>query len=108
MKTGSFTPKPGELFQWYYDSDDSSCYYDDKLYSRPMGCNIFLTGINLLISLTDSDIWWLNNQNFFYTYMGDTTTIHRWSTAFIHARVDDTSTNHLRPGGDRIQPRKYS
>lgn len=88
MKTGPFTPKPGDLFRWHYDFDDAPCYETDQLYSTPMKRWVTISGTNLLISLTQTDIWWLNTNR------------------FIHARVDDTATNIERSGGDRTHPRK--
>jgi len=36
MKTGPFTPKPGDLFHWHYDSDDVACYITEEFYSTSM------------------------------------------------------------------------
>jgi len=87
MKTGPFTPKPGDLFQWYYSSDDTICRDTDQLYSTIMNCWVPTTGINLLIALTDTDIWWLN------------------SNSFIHARVDDAGVRRLLAALRRLHPR---
>lgn len=72
MKTGPFTPKSGDLFSWHYDSNDEVCHIMEHMWSTPMNCFVQLRGINLLVSLTQTDIWWIN------------------SSCFIHARVDDT------------------
>jgi len=70
MKTGPFTPKPGELFQWHYDIDDSICQPDDKLWAKsPYRWIPCVDNSNLLVALTATDIWWVNSQGFIHTYV---------------------------------------
>lgn len=114
MKTGSFTPNPGELFQWHYDSNDEACHIMEHMWSTPMNCFVPLHGINLLVSLTDTDIWWINSMRIInssvnntvitiaagsghvginHTRVVDTRRDDRFpdvDASFIHARVDDT------------------
>ena len=73
MKRGEFTPKPGELFQWYYDHNDTKCLPKETIWSTYMKCLVPCDGTNLLIALTDTDIWWLNTNSFIHTHVDDTT-----------------------------------
>lgn len=66
MKTGSFTPKPGDLFTWHYDIDNSLCYKNDQIWSSIMKCYVPCAGTNLLISLTETNTWWLNEGRFIH------------------------------------------
>jgi len=98
MKTGSFTPKPGDLFQWHYDDNECACRYD-PMWSDLMKEWIPLNSGNLqlLISITKDEISWLNGENFQY------------------ARTIETDVMRKPPGyapaiaGERrsVHPRKY-
>lgn len=91
MKRGDFTPQPGDLFAWYYD-DNIKCHPEETIWSTHMKRLVPCAGTNLLIALTDTDIWWLNSNCFIHARVDD---IHwgRWGARrhnrFIHARVDD-------------------
>ena len=64
MKYGPFTPRPGDLFAWYYDSDDTLCHNDDKLWSIEMNCYVPTGEINLLISISEqSHVLYFQNKN---------------------------------------------
>ena len=103
LKSSDFTPKPGDIFTWHYD------YNNEKL---PDDCQIWLSdqriyvpsfGINLLISLTETDIWWINSQSFFQARRDE---MNPWTSGtsaagFIHARVDE-----MRPIPHRDMHRK--
>lgn len=71
MKTGSFTPSPGDLFSWHYDSNDEACHIMEHMWSTPMNCFVPLHGINLLVSLTDTDIWWINSMRIINSSVND-------------------------------------
>lgn len=93
MKTGSFTPNPGDLFQWHYDSTDILCHKMEHMWSTPMKCFVELHGINLLVSLTKTDMWWLNNNCIMHTQVDVIDVAVRIGdgvTRLIHPRVDDT------------------
>ena len=88
MKTGPFTPKPGDLFTWHYNSDDTPCRESDQIYSTVMNCWVPITGTNLLIALTDTDIWWTIGNR------------------FIHARVDNTDRSRgWKRAAEELHPR---
>jgi len=71
VKTGPFTPRPGDLFTWHYDYNDRICQPDDQLWAvAPYRWVPCVDTSNLLIALTDTDIWWVNSEG------------------FIHAKVD--------------------
>jgi len=105
MKKGLYTPRPGDLFNWHYDHDDSKCKDDDKVWSSSMKCWVLCNGINILISLTETDMWWINNQSFIHARV-DKIPSAAWvgvpRRCFIHARVDKmftpTSTHIAEPG----------
>lgn len=104
MKTGSFTPKPGELFQWHYDIDDSICQPDDKLWAKsPYRWIPCVDNSNLLIALTDTDIWWVNSQKIFRTNTHDmrAAPVVGGELRLIHARVDDIRNGTNEPWGPR-------
>lgn len=62
MKIGYFTPKPGDLFQWHSDSDNSMlCEKELYVWSKANDCEVPLYGINLLISITDVEMYWYHN-----------------------------------------------
>jgi len=90
MKTGPFTPKPGDLFSWYYDTDDTPCHSYDQLFSMSMRLWVPCAGVNTLISLTNSNIFWLNDTHIF------------------NARIDNTSPWPNTKQGRSIYPRKLT
>lgn len=96
MKTGPFTPKPGDLFKWHYDSDDNICHDYETIWSTTMKRYVPVNGINLLISLTDTNIWWLNSLSILHLSTTDTSCDlydnggYIRIVGFIHARVSDT------------------
>lgn len=71
MKTGLFTPRPGDLFRWHYDYNDEKLPDDYRVWLSDQRIYVPSTEINLLISLTETDMWWMNSDR------------------FIHARVDE-------------------
>lgn len=91
MKRGDFTPQPGDLFTWYYD-DNIKCHPEETIWSTHMKRMVPCAGTNLLIALTDTDIWWMNSNCFIHTRVDDmaaTRTRRAASSCFIHARVDE-------------------
>lgn len=74
MKVGRFTPISGDLFTWHYECDDDVCLQHEQLLSGSMKQWVPCTGINLLISLTETDIYWLNNCRFLHMYVRHTGT----------------------------------
>lgn len=59
MKTGLFTPKPGDLFQWYFNDTEKQCVAEQWYYDR----YISSVEMNLLVALTDTCIWWIQNNS---------------------------------------------
>jgi len=79
MKTGLFTPRPGDLFTWHHDSDDGLCRRGEKIWSSSKNDWVSCVGINILISLTETDVWWIDKIN------------------LIHSRYGEIDINHLHP-----------
>jgi len=71
MKTGAFTPKPGDLFTWYNDKNEKVCHSRHSFLSTSMNYYVSMHGINLLVSLTDTDIWWINSRHFYHAFLRD-------------------------------------
>jgi len=89
MKNGPFTPNPGDLFTWHYDSDDTAVtfYTDEKIWSSSMKRYVPASGINLLISLTDTDIWWMNEGRFIHACVNEySPTTTAFGKQFLHPR----------------------
>lgn len=74
MKFGTFTPKPGDLFTWHYDSDDAA--YNGTIYVSEAQKTIIGDGINLLISLTCTHMCWTSAGQFAMDYIGPQGMIH--------------------------------
>lgn len=74
MKTGPFTPKPGDLFRWHYESDDAPCYQNDELFTTHDDHWIRLHDIHFLIALTESNIIWYSNQRVVFMRQNGTLT----------------------------------
>lgn len=71
MKTGKFTPHPGDLFLWYFEIDDHVVGRYEKIYSSSMNTWVLCVGTNLLIALTNTDMWWMNNKRFMHIKIDD-------------------------------------
>lgn len=66
MKTGPFTPKPGDLFHWYYDFNDKILPDGHKIWLNNQRIYVSSSGNNMLVSLTTTDIWWINSWHFIH------------------------------------------
>lgn len=108
MKTGLFTPKPGDLFRWHYDSNDILCHEFEHMWSTPMKCYVQLQGINMLIALTETDIWWINSMRFLHSHVDDNDVAINLGdsvTRFVHARIDDSAVHIVAREYRRLHPR---
>jgi len=72
MKTGSFTPKPGDLFQFHYDKDDIK-YCKTLMWSSTMKKRIKLNSgsLLLLVSITKNKISWMNGGTYIHASIDD-------------------------------------
>ena len=68
MKLGKFTPKPGDLFQWHYDSNDVLCDSINQLWSSTMMQNVplYSGGFPFLVSITKDKISWLSKDRYYH------------------------------------------
>ena len=74
MKTGDFTPKPGDLFRWHDDIGDIPAASLAVMWSSTMKLYVPLCSENilLLISITDDIISWLDGDKFYHGHVADT------------------------------------
>lgn len=57
MKTGPFTPTPGDLFRWHYDLNDTCRTL--SIFSRPTHSYVETECINILVSINETEIYFL-------------------------------------------------
>lgn len=73
MKTGPFTPKPGDLFKWHLDDHDAKCLAQE-IWSASMNRYVLIMyrDVNILIAMWDNHIMWFNGKRVLSAKMNNT------------------------------------
>lgn len=78
MKTGDFTPRPGDIFRWHFDYNDSLARKNDESWSSSMEkiIPVWSENLLLLVSITDEIISWLDGVTYTHIKVGDAVWYH--------------------------------